>query len=81
MAVSIKNEETERLARELAKRTGVSITEAITTGCASSSRERKGSAVRRGFATTCWRSADGARRFPISTGAAREKFSDTTRLV
>jgi antitoxin VapB len=30
MAVSIKNEETERLARELAKRTGVSITEAIT---------------------------------------------------
>ena len=31
MAVSIKNEETERLARELAKRTGVSITEAITT--------------------------------------------------
>ena len=31
MAVSIKNEETERLARELAKRTGVSRTEAITT--------------------------------------------------
>jgi antitoxin VapB len=31
MAVSIKNQETERLARELAKRTGVSITEAITT--------------------------------------------------
>jgi antitoxin VapB len=31
MAVSIKNAETERLARELAKRTGVSITEAITT--------------------------------------------------
>jgi antitoxin VapB len=31
MAVSIKNRETERLARELAKRTGVSITEAITT--------------------------------------------------
>ena len=31
MAVSIKNDETERLARELAKRTGVSITEAITT--------------------------------------------------
>ena len=31
MAVSIKNEETERLARELARRTGVSITEAITT--------------------------------------------------
>jgi antitoxin VapB len=30
MAVSIKNAETERLARELAKRTGVSITEAIT---------------------------------------------------
>jgi antitoxin VapB len=30
MAVSIKNEETERLARELAKRTGVSITEATT---------------------------------------------------
>ena len=31
MAVSIKNDETERLARELAKRTGVSITEAVTT--------------------------------------------------
>jgi len=31
MAVSIKNAETERLARELAKKTGVSITEAITT--------------------------------------------------
>jgi antitoxin VapB len=31
MVVSIKNEETERLARELAKRMGVSITEAITT--------------------------------------------------
>jgi antitoxin VapB len=31
MAVGIKNAETERLARELAKRTGVSITEAITT--------------------------------------------------
>jgi antitoxin VapB len=31
MALSIKNEETERLARELAKRTGVSITEALTT--------------------------------------------------
>jgi antitoxin VapB len=30
MAVSIKNRETERLARQLAKRTGVSITEAIT---------------------------------------------------
>ena len=30
MAVSIKNHETERLARELAKRTGVSLTEAIT---------------------------------------------------
>jgi antitoxin VapB len=30
MALSIKNEETERLARELARRTGVSITEAIT---------------------------------------------------
>ena len=30
MAVSIKNAETERLARELAKRAGVSITEAIT---------------------------------------------------
>jgi len=30
MAVSIKNAETERLARELAKKTGVSITEAIT---------------------------------------------------
>ena len=29
MALSIKNQETERLARELAKRTGVSITEAI----------------------------------------------------
>ena len=31
MALSIKNEETERLARELARRTGASITEAITT--------------------------------------------------
>jgi antitoxin VapB len=30
VAISIKNEETERLARELAKRTGASITEAIT---------------------------------------------------
>jgi antitoxin VapB len=30
MAISIKNEETERLARELAKRTGLSLTEAIT---------------------------------------------------
>jgi antitoxin VapB len=30
MAVSIKNPETERLARDLASRTGVSITEAIT---------------------------------------------------
>jgi antitoxin VapB len=30
MAVSIKNSETERLARELARRTGLSITEAIT---------------------------------------------------
>ena len=30
MAVSIKNQETERLARELARRTGLSITEAIT---------------------------------------------------
>jgi antitoxin VapB len=30
VAVSIKNRETERLARELARRTGVSITEAIT---------------------------------------------------
>jgi antitoxin VapB len=30
MAVSIKNAETERLARELAKKTGVSITQAIT---------------------------------------------------
>ncbi len=30
MAVSIKNPETERLARDLARRTGVSITEAIT---------------------------------------------------
>lgn len=30
MAISIKNEETERLARELARRTGVSMTEAIT---------------------------------------------------
>lgn len=31
MAVSIKNHETERLARELARRAGVSITEAVTT--------------------------------------------------
>jgi antitoxin VapB len=31
MAISIKNRETERLARELAKRTGVGVTEAITT--------------------------------------------------
>jgi antitoxin VapB len=31
MAIRIKNPETERLARELARRTGVSITEAITT--------------------------------------------------
>jgi len=30
MAVSIKNHETERLARELARRAGVSITEAVT---------------------------------------------------
>ena len=30
MALSIKNHETERLARELAERTGVSLTEAIT---------------------------------------------------
>ena len=30
MAVSIKNQETERLARELARKTGLSITEAIT---------------------------------------------------
>jgi len=30
MAVSIKNPETERLARELARRTGLSMTEAIT---------------------------------------------------
>ena len=51
MAVSIKNEETERLARELAKRTGVSITEAITTALRRRSRVRKESAVRREFAT------------------------------
>jgi len=31
MAIRIKNPETERLARELARRTGASITEAITT--------------------------------------------------
>jgi antitoxin VapB len=31
VALSIKNEETERLARELAKKTGLSITEAIKT--------------------------------------------------
>jgi antitoxin VapB len=39
MAVSIKNEKTERLARELAKRTGVSITEAITTAREQLARE------------------------------------------
>lgn len=31
MALSIKNDETERLARKLAKRTGESLTEAVTT--------------------------------------------------
>jgi antitoxin VapB len=42
MAVSIKNPETERLARELAKRTSVSITEAITTALREQLAREKG---------------------------------------
>ena len=79
MAVSIKNEETERLARELAKRTGVSITEAITTALreqlAREEGKRSALRVRDELLVIGRRCA----ALPDSTRAVRRRSSATTR--
>ena len=49
MALSIKNDETERLARQVARETGESLTEAI-----QKALQERWERLRRGDATACW---------------------------
>ena len=79
MALSLKDAETDRLAREVAKLTGESLTEAVRSALAERlERERASGERRRGSPSGSTSSRRNARRCRITTPAARTRSSATT---